>query len=56
MEECVFCGLKTSFIYKGDGEYNEKAVCPKCQSERFNTNFNTGCSKEEDCSIKINRK
>ena len=37
----------------GEGQYNGKIVCPKCQSENFDTNFNTGCADDNDCSIKI---
>ncbi|MHA1378880.1 MAG: hypothetical protein ACTSRG_10905 [Candidatus Helarchaeota archaeon] len=53
MEKCIFCGSKTSFIFEGDGEFRGKPVCPKCQAEKFGTNFNTGCA--DDCSIKIDR-
>ncbi|MBD3194298.1 MAG: hypothetical protein GF317_04530 [Candidatus Lokiarchaeota archaeon] len=53
MDKCIFCGSATSFRYEGNGEYNNKPVCPKCQSEQFKTNFNTGCAGEEDCSKKF---
>ncbi len=52
MNNCIFCGMSTSFKY--EGEYNEKSICPKCQAEKLNTTF-TGCSQEDNCSIKINR-
>ena len=53
MEKCIFCGTPTSFKFVGEGQYNGKIVCPKCQSENFDTNFNTGCADDNDCSIKI---
>ncbi|MFX1452647.1 MAG: hypothetical protein ACFFCM_17550 [Promethearchaeota archaeon] len=54
MDKCIFCNNQTSFIFEGSGEYHGKPVCPKCQSEKFQTKFNTGCATDE-CSIKINR-
>jgi len=53
MEKCIFCGIPTSFKFTGEGQYNEKTICPKCQSENFNTYFNTGCADDNNCSIKI---
>ena len=53
MEECFFCDTPTSFKFMGEGQYNGKFICPECQSENFNTIFNTGCADENDCSIKI---
>ena len=55
MEQCIICGMTTSFKYDGEGEYNGKTMCPKCQSEKKGTTFG-GCAKEDDCSIKLNRK
>ena len=55
MDKCIFCESRTSFKFKGEGEFKEKAVCPKCQSEKFNTNFNTGCANKDDCSVKLKR-
>jgi hypothetical protein len=40
----------------GEGQYNGKFICPECQSENFNTTFNTGCADENDYSIKIKNK
>lgn len=54
MEKCIFCGSPTSFVFEGEGEYHGKIICPKCQAEKLNTTF-SGCSKEDDCSIKIDR-
>ncbi len=55
MDKCIFCGTPTSFKYEGDGEYKEKPICSKCQAEKLNTTF-TGCSQEDNCSIKLNLK
>jgi hypothetical protein len=55
MENCIFCGNSTSFIFQGEGEYHGKPICPQCQSEKFNTGFNTGCAGDDDCSLKINK-
>ncbi len=52
MEKCIFCGNPTSFKFEGDGELVNKTICPKCQAEKLDTEFNTGCKIEEDCSIK----
>ena len=55
MDECIFRGINTSFKFEGDGEYHGKFICTKCQMEKFNTNFNTRCAKD-DCSVKIDKK
>lgn len=55
MEKCNFCGIPTSFKSAGGGQYDGKYICPKCQSENFNINFNTGCADDNDCSIKIKK-
>ncbi|MHA1338552.1 MAG: hypothetical protein ACTSRZ_11915 [Promethearchaeota archaeon] len=55
MEKCIFCNKPTSFLYEAEGEYHHKYICPKCQKEKLNVNFNTGCSQKETCSIKLNR-
>lgn len=55
MGKCIFCGSITSFKFDGDGKYKGEVVCPKCQSERLETNFNTGCANKGKvgvCSIK----
>ncbi|MHA1272741.1 MAG: hypothetical protein ACTSQP_11725 [Promethearchaeota archaeon] len=54
MENCIFCGKKTSFIFEGDGEYHGKHICPKCQADKMNTTF-LGCSNKERCSLTIKR-
>ncbi len=55
MEECIFCHTLTSFRYEGTGEYNQNPICPKCQTEKFTTNFNSGCASEDECSVKLNK-
>jgi hypothetical protein len=55
MEKCIFCGAPTSFKFEGDGDFKDKNICPKCQSEKIGTTF-LGCSNKDDCSIKIERK
>ena len=54
MDKCIFCDTPTSFKFEGEGEYKDKIVCPKCQSEKLNTTF-LGCGRKEACSIKIPR-
>jgi len=37
----------------GQGEYNNKPVCPSCQAKEFGTNFNTGCGdSQKSCLLK----
>ncbi|MFX1480184.1 MAG: hypothetical protein ACFFCI_18860 [Promethearchaeota archaeon] len=55
MDVCIFCNSLTSFKFEDQGKFNGKPVCPKCQTERFNTNFNTSCASDDECSIKIKR-
>jgi hypothetical protein len=55
MDKCIFCNSSTSFKFEGRGEYYNKSVCPKCQTEKFGTNFNTGC-RDDDCNAKIKSK
>ncbi|MFX1275016.1 MAG: hypothetical protein ACFFBP_19280 [Promethearchaeota archaeon] len=54
MEKCIICSTITSFKFEGEGEYNGKSMCPKCQSEIKGTRFG-GCANEDDCSIKLER-
>ena len=51
MKKCVFCRKETSFVYMGQGEYNNEPVCPAYQSKEFNTNFNTGCGEGRDSCL-----
>ena len=55
MEKCNLCGTPTSFKFMGEGQYNGKFICPKCQSENFKTHFNTGYADDNDCSFKIKK-
>ena len=55
MEKCNFCDKSISFKITGEGQYNGKYICPKCQSENNNINFNTSCADDNDCSIKIKK-
>ena len=54
MDKCIFCNSPTSFKFEGEGEYYDKSICPKCQAEKFGTNFNTGCA-DDDCNVNITR-
>ena len=54
VKKCIICNTPTSFIFEGEGEYNGKYLCPKCQSEKVGTTF-SGCFNKEACSIKIKR-